>query len=387
MTRIRIGSLCTGYGGLDAGVRAAIGGELAWVADPAPGPSAILAHHHPEVPNLGDINDVDWESVEPVDILTAGFPCQPVSLAGRQAATADERWLFDDICTTIGRLVSLPRLLVFENVPGLLTAGSGSAMARVVHGLAALGYVGSWRTLRAADIGAPHRRDRGFCVARHTDDDIRVRPRGPVQTPQPNPAGSPSGAAADAPCQSEREPTDQTHTVAGVRPTRPEPGRRGVLTSADAQGHRWHKGRPKPTRQLRRSDVAECGGAAAAHTHRAGSRSELDRKPDRPETVDEHDVTDASGCVLDWGRYTAAIARWEHITGRPAPEPTEPGKNGPRLAAAFVEWLMGLPAGHVTGVSGLTRTAQLTALGNGVVPLQAATAITQLLTTTEGETS
>ncbi|MFD0557124.1 hypothetical protein ACFQ3B_08725 [Stackebrandtia endophytica] len=48
---------------------------------------------------------------------------------------------------------------------------------------------------------------------------------------------------------------------------------------------------------------------------------------------------------------------------------------------------MGLPAGHVTGVSGLTRTAQLTALGNGVVPLQAATAITQLLTTTEGETS
>ena len=52
---IRVGSLCTGYGGLDAGVQTVVGGELAWVADPAPGPIAILAHHHPEVPNLGVI--------------------------------------------------------------------------------------------------------------------------------------------------------------------------------------------------------------------------------------------------------------------------------------------------------------------------------------------
>ena len=58
----------------------------------------------------------------------------------------------------------------------------------------------------------------------------------------------------------------------------------------------------------------------------------------------------------------------------PAPEPTEPGKNGnPRLSPAFVEWLMGIPAGHVTDV-GLTRNEQLKALGNGVVPQQAAAA-------------
>lgn len=68
------------------------------------------------------------------------------------------------------------------------------------------------------------------------------------------------------------------------------------------------------------------------------------------------------------------------ILGRPAPAPTEPGRTGrPRLAAPFVEWLMGLPAGWVCATPGLTRAAHLTALGNGVVPHQAAAALTALL--------
>ena len=81
----RIGSLCTGYGGLDAAVEEVIGGELAWVADIDPGASAILAHRFPSLPNLGDISAVDWSAVEPVDVLTAGFPCQDVSCAGGRA--------------------------------------------------------------------------------------------------------------------------------------------------------------------------------------------------------------------------------------------------------------------------------------------------------------
>ena len=56
----RIGSLCSGYGGLDMAVQAVFGGVLAWVADPDPGAAATLAHHHPEVPNLGDIPALDW---------------------------------------------------------------------------------------------------------------------------------------------------------------------------------------------------------------------------------------------------------------------------------------------------------------------------------------
>jgi DNA (cytosine-5)-methyltransferase 1 len=161
----RTGSLCTGYGGLDMAVHAVLGGDLAWVADIDPGASAIAGYRFPSVPNLGDITAADWGSVEPVGVLTAGFPCQPVSAAGRRKGLGDERWLFDDICTAVGRMVARPRLLVLENVPGLLSANGGDAMARVVQGLAALGYEFAYRLVRASDAGAPHRRERWFCLA------------------------------------------------------------------------------------------------------------------------------------------------------------------------------------------------------------------------------
>jgi len=82
---------------------------------------------------------------------------------------------------------------------------------------------------------------------------------------------------------------------------------------------------------------------------------------------------------VDWGIYQAAIRRWENVLGRPAPRPAQPGNHGrPVLAPAFVEHLMGLPTGWVTDLP-LPRTAQLRALGNGVVPQQAAHAVSLLL--------
>ncbi|MFF2078584.1 hypothetical protein ACFVXG_28005 [Kitasatospora sp. NPDC058162] len=72
-----------------------------------------------------------------------------------------------------------------------------------------------------------------------------------------------------------------------------------------------------------------------------------------------------------WGPYAGAVARWETLT-RPAPPPTD---EGGRLRAEFVEWMQGLPPGWVTATRGLGRPAQLTALGNGVVPQQAAKAM------------
>ncbi|MEU1488152.1 DNA cytosine methyltransferase [Streptomyces sp. NPDC005752] len=71
-----IGSLCSGYGGLDLGVQAALGGTLAWHAEVDPNASRILARHWPGAPNLGDITTVDWSTVPRVCVLTAGFPCQ-----------------------------------------------------------------------------------------------------------------------------------------------------------------------------------------------------------------------------------------------------------------------------------------------------------------------
>lgn len=80
-----------------------------------------------------------------------------------------------------------------------------------------------------------------------------------------------------------------------------------------------------------------------------------------------------------WGDYAEAIARWEQIT-RPAPSPTEPSRRGtPRLSPRFSEWMMGLPAGWVTDVPGITRNEALKALGNGVVPQQAAAALRVML--------
>lgn len=82
---------------------------------------------------------------------------------------------------------------------------------------------------------------------------------------------------------------------------------------------------------------------------------------------------------MNWGKYAPAIERWEKLH-EPAPLPTEPtGPDGePRLSARFTEWMMGLPAGFICD-SGISRTKQLKACGNGVVPQQAALALTLLL--------
>lgn len=76
-----IGSLFSGYGGLDLAVESVTGAVPAWLCEYEPAPSKILAHHWPDVPNLGDITAVDWSQVHPVDVITGGFPCQDISAA------------------------------------------------------------------------------------------------------------------------------------------------------------------------------------------------------------------------------------------------------------------------------------------------------------------
>jgi hypothetical protein len=128
MTPPRIGSLCTGYGGLDMAVQAVYSGTVAWHADIDPGASAILAHRHPHIPNLGDITAVDYAQVEPVEILTAGFPCQDVSVAGQRAGIAEgtRSGLWLHVARAIREL--RPSLVVIENVRGLLSARADSDM-------------------------------------------------------------------------------------------------------------------------------------------------------------------------------------------------------------------------------------------------------------------
>ena len=72
-----VGSLCTGYGGLDLAVDEVLGGTLAWYSEVAEAPAEVMAHRYPGIPNLGDLTALNWEDVPPVDVMTAGYPCQP----------------------------------------------------------------------------------------------------------------------------------------------------------------------------------------------------------------------------------------------------------------------------------------------------------------------
>ncbi len=162
----RLAALCAGYGGLEQGLRlAGWDFNLAWWAETDDHAATVMHHHHPNTPNLGDITQIT--NPPPVDIVTAGFPCQPVSVAGHRKGTEDERWLIDDVCR-VARLADA-HTLVLENVAGLLTANGGDAMARVCQALALNGFDRwRWTTATASATGAPHRRLRWFCVA-HSD--------------------------------------------------------------------------------------------------------------------------------------------------------------------------------------------------------------------------
>ena len=140
-------------------VQSVIGGELAFVADNDPGAAAVLAHHFPGVPNLGDIKSADWLSLGAVDIFCGGYPCQPFSQAGRRLGAADERHIWPHIVTAID--VLRPPLVVLENVQGHLTLGFDIVLAD----LAALGYGAEWVTVTASAAGACHRRARLFILA------------------------------------------------------------------------------------------------------------------------------------------------------------------------------------------------------------------------------
>lgn len=301
---IKLGEICAGYGGLGVGLGLLTDVDTRWVADVDAGPSRILARHWPQAPNLGDITRIDWAAIEPVDVIAGGTPCQDLSNAGHRAGMrpGTRSGIWEAMAHAIEEIK--PHVVVWENVAGARSAaaysrlesgpgrlGGGAdrpvlrALGRVVGDLAGLGYDAAWESLRASDVGAPHRRERVFILAWRPDaaDTLRIlrdRPRG-------------------------------------------------------ARGRRH-----EPT----------------------DSRRTPDRSP--------------------WLEYAPAIHRWEEVTGREAPPPTETGqRGGDVLSPRFVEWMMGLPAGHVTDTPGLSRSQALKALGNGVVPQQAAHAVNHLAET------
>ena len=333
----RIGSLCTGYGGLDMAAEEVFGGTTAWVSDIDPGACQIIAHRMPGVPNIGDLTTADWATLPPVDIILGGYPCQPFSTAGRRKGTEDERHIWPYIATALR--VLRPRIAVFENVAGHLRLGFDTVLAA----LASIGFDAEWITFRASDVGAPHQRARLFIVATAADAPNLGHERGRAARGRWN--GPADGGLV------------ATHADRGGQPGNPERDRRSEVG--------------QPERELRLdADGHHLQRAAVADAPRLGWRE------GRAEPEGQQGRLGVAGCgAPDWGRFGPAIARWERVTGHRAPGATD---DRGRLSPAFVEWMMGLPSGWVTDVPGLTRTAQLKALGNGVVPQQAAAAIRAL---------
>ena len=155
--RLKVGSLCPGYGGVEMGLEQAFGSiDLRFVSDIDKNVNKVLAHHHPNIPNLGDLKSIDWGTQDSIDVLCAGYPCQPFSEAGQRKGDNDERAIFGYIADGIG--VLRPRYLLLENVSGHLTLGGVGVIAELTR----LGYDCRWGIVRASDAGAPHLRARLF---------------------------------------------------------------------------------------------------------------------------------------------------------------------------------------------------------------------------------
>ena len=403
-----IGSLFTGYGGLDMAVRMALdpSARVAWTSDVEPGPCRLAEVRWPGVPNLGDITQVDWSDVEPVDVICGGSPCQDLSLAGRRAgmASGTRSGLWESMFEAIKTM--RPRLVIWENVRGALTSGAFSlveqesrllgdgadgpalrAAGRVVGDLAGLGYDAQWCVVRASDVGAPHQRERLFLVS--------------------NPAGEPwqlRGLTASTEAQGGR-------ALRESRGSDRAPG--ALIPTPTASDHK--AGRHQEGTGMSLSQAVQMLPTPVAQPSGNSPEAHLRKKPGRIQVTDLAILVEngllATGGLLPtpqatnatasstgygsnlhevargmkpgiFGVYGQAIARWEQVLGREAPAPTvPPTREGgrARLSTKFVEWLMGLPDGHVTGEDlGLTREQQLRLLGNGVVPQQGAAAIYQL---------
>lgn len=162
---LRTGELCAGYGGLSL----SIGDKHpSWVSEVDQHASRVLRERFPCSPNLGDMTRIDWTAAPEVDVLMGGTPCQDLSLAGRMAGMSPETrsGLWSHMYRAAEELN--PNVIVWENVAGARTGRGGygvPALGRVVTELAGLGYGVVWDSVRASDVGAPHRRERVFVLA------------------------------------------------------------------------------------------------------------------------------------------------------------------------------------------------------------------------------
>ena len=295
-------------------------------------------------PNHGDLKKTDWTKVEPIDILTAGYPCQPFSHAGSRKGAEDERHLWPYIKEIIGIL--RPQFVVLENVRGHF----GLGFREVLGDLASIGYDATWRLVRASDVGAPHRRERLFILAYANVERSQRSSRTGY--------GFEQGSSKHSNTNGQR----RSLVGVGVGEIRNQ-GQSQLIASELVKEIATNTDSDACTQPRRASGelrTESLGLRIGQNKGQAGQEHGCSRQT----------ISDTSGqCVSSIGNVSQLGRRFTsrrdmHLLQ--VPNALDEGK----LNAKFVEYMMGLPEGWVTDV-GLSRSQQLKILGNGVVPQQA----------------
>jgi len=231
-------SLCSGAGGLDLGLAIAIPGYRAvgHVERETYAAATLVARMEDasldRAPVWDDVASFDgrpWRGA--VDIVTAGYPCQPFSVAGKRQGADDPRHLWPHVARIIGEVE--PPFVFLENVAHHLRLG----FPEVAAGLVRMGYRLAAGLFTAAEVGAPHKRERLFILAIRENDELANPARllwNPVEWREPD---GTAAAVADAEGQRQREPADEADPLARSGPARDEPRDNGSAM-ADADGER-----------------------------------------------------------------------------------------------------------------------------------------------------
>lgn len=295
---LRAISLCTGYGGIELGLRAALGDGVRIVGsvERQAYAAAVLAarmesHDLDPCPVWDDLESFDgraWR--DRVDLVAAGFPCQGASVAGKRLGVSDHRWLWPHVWRITRECGA--SLLFIENVPGLLSVNQGQAFREILDDLAQSWWVAEWDCIPAAACGAPHLRDRLFLLA-----------------------ADPNGIGV-------RKLAERDQRSWGAN-ERPSAGRASLTTMA------------------RTGELCELS-------------DEIKRLPNRPGGLPTPTAQDcrASGVAGNWSResgrnagatLTDVVVRRLDTSTNQQSEDASSGIGDRRLNPAFVEWMMGLP--------------------------------------------
>jgi DNA (cytosine-5)-methyltransferase 1 len=246
MTQPTFGSLFAGVGGFDLGFEAA-GYTCQFQVEWDKNCRQILDHNWPHVPKWEDVNNVHGADLPPVDIITYGFPCQDLSVAGKRAGLdGDRSGLFFQAIRIIHEMREAtngkyPKIAVAENVPGLLSADKGAAMARCLDTLAEIGaLVQEWHILDAQWFGVPQRRRRIFLTS-------IFDPTTAQRSPQQIFPVAKSGTRDPKESNKTRETTPPTPQHSTTTPSQPTVYVKAKRAQNNTDDESWETNRPNPT--------------------------------------------------------------------------------------------------------------------------------------------